>query len=288
MASSIRSCQINECKRSCRAMCLCCQQYLCLNHLNEHENLINSQIPLLTDQINSLSDQFNNNIEFEVSCFNDLNQWRENAHQTVEQFYQRKYEQYQEFIQMKRGKQKKEFNEMKINFNKLIQEQEATKEEIDSMKESIQFIEKDISELQHFHSIINPLIIDENLITIPIENHGTVHSKRTVIFPERSSAKSMKLSRWEVEKQSKGITDSMRINILNTISMLIDTHGPLKMEYISKDMKNWLNESYGKHWNVEIIDKNQYQYSHTIYPIEYLQVKETKLDWIIGIFKENV
>ncbi|CAF1544888.1 unnamed protein product [Adineta steineri] len=292
MASSISSCSINECKRSCRALCLCCQQYLCLDHLNEHDKIINAQLPLLTDQINSLYNQLNNEVVIQPSNLTDLNQWRENAHHTIEQFYERKRQQFDELIQGRRNNQKKELNEMKMKFNELIEKQEGTKEEIDFMKKSIEFIEKDVNDLHHIHININPLVINDNLISIPNEttnndNHLTTHQKRSVTSPDESSTKSMKLSRWKIEQQTSGITDSMRINVLNTMSSLIDTYGSLNMQKIIKDMKNWLNETYGKQWNVEIIDKHQKQSFQNIHTNEYLTVKETKLEWTIVIFKET-
>ena len=144
MASSTQHCAINDCKRPCRALCLCCDQYLCRDHLNEHDTLINAQIPLLMDQLNSLSDQFNRDDGSEFVFLKDIEQWRENAHRTVDQFYERKLQQRQQVIQIKRSKQKKEFDRMKLNFNELVQQQEATKQQIDSMKQSIEFFEHEL------------------------------------------------------------------------------------------------------------------------------------------------
>ncbi|CAF1116149.1 unnamed protein product [Adineta ricciae] len=284
MASSTQHCAINDCKRPCRALCLCCDQYLCRDHLNEHDTLINAQIPLLMDQINSLSDQFNHDDGSEFAFLKDLEQWRENAHRAVDQFYEKNLQQCQQIIEIKRNKQKKEFDQMKLNFNELVQQQDATKQQIDSMKQSIQFFEQSIKELPYFHLNINPLAIDDNLIILPTENHQNT----SFTFPnKRSSHTEDRSTRWEVEQQSRGITDSMKINILNTMSVLIDTHGPSSIGNLIKDMQNWLNESFGKHWIVQIIDQRQKHSSQTIYPIESLQVKETRLRWTIGIFKHK-
>ncbi|CAF1503392.1 unnamed protein product [Adineta steineri] len=291
MASSVRSCSIKECKRSCRALCLCCQHNLCLDHLNEHNKQVNAELPLLTDEINSLSHQLKNSIVIEQSCLTDLNQWRENAHHSIDEFYKRKREQFEELMQRRRNNQKKEFNEMKIKFKEIIKNQEGTQEEIDSIKKSIKFIEKDINELRHIHLNINQLLINDNLISIQNEttnndNHLRKQQKRGITSPDESSAKLMKSSRWEIERQPSGITDSMRIDVLSTFGNLIDTYGSSKMLKIVKDMKNWLNDTYEKQWNVEIFDKHQYQSSQNIYSNQYLIVKETKLEWTLVIFKE--
>jgi hypothetical protein len=99
---------------------MCCQQYLCREHLKEHDNLINDQLPILTDQINALSDQLNNSVLLESSCLTGLNQWREDAHRAVDQCYERKHRQFEELIQGRRDKQKKELDQMRVNFTELI------------------------------------------------------------------------------------------------------------------------------------------------------------------------
>ncbi|CAF1503418.1 unnamed protein product [Adineta steineri] len=287
MASSTSSCSFKECKRSCRALCLCCQQYLCIDHLNEHDRLINVQLEFSIDRVNSISEQFNNSVVIQPFNLTDLKQWCENAHHTIDEFYKRKREQFEELIQRRRNKQQQEFNEMKMKFKELIAKHDGTKEEIDSMEKSIEFIEKNIKDLHHILFDINQLVIDDNLISIQNETtNNDNHQKPCENFRDESSAKSMKSSRWKIEQQSSGITDSMRLNVLNTISNLIDTYGSSKMQEIIKDTKNWLHETHEKQWNVEIFDKHQYQSSQNIYSNQYLIVKETKLEWTLVIFKE--
>ncbi|CAF1564779.1 unnamed protein product, partial [Rotaria sordida] len=50
-------CAIDGCKRTSRALCHCCQQDLCIFHLNEHNDLLNSQLNPLVDEINTLGDR---------------------------------------------------------------------------------------------------------------------------------------------------------------------------------------------------------------------------------------
>ncbi|CAF3644828.1 unnamed protein product [Rotaria sp. Silwood1] len=169
MASSSRPCVVNQCKRPSRALCNCCQQYFCREHLKEHDDLMNAQLPSLADHINELSDQFNNGALLEPTGLTGLKQWREEAHKTVDQFYERKSRQFEQFIQERKDKQRKNLNQMRINMNELIQEQETTQEQINSMKESIQFLEQDIHNLQQVQFNISPLVINDNLIYIPQE-----------------------------------------------------------------------------------------------------------------------
>ncbi|CAF3013514.1 unnamed protein product [Rotaria sp. Silwood2] len=315
MASSSQPCAVSGCKRPSRALCNCCQQYLCRDHLKQHDDLIDAQLPLLADQINALSDQFNNSTLLESSGLTELKRWRDDAHKTVDQFYERKCGQFGQFVQEKQDKQRKELDRMRSNLNELIREQEATQIQIDSITESIRSLEKDVNNLQHVHFNINPLVIDDNLISIPQETtardllpvssshqtmqstsdkvasndkHLLAHQKRSTCFPDKSNPKSMKLTRWEIEEQATGITDAMRVNILNIISTSIDSHGTSEIQQIAKDIQNWLNETYGKSWTVEIGDARNYQPSYTRLGSRYLlKVQETRLGWTILIFKET-
>ncbi len=54
---SSQPCEICGPKRTSRALCNCCQQYLCRDHLKEHDDLLNDQIEPLVDNINQLADQ---------------------------------------------------------------------------------------------------------------------------------------------------------------------------------------------------------------------------------------
>ncbi|CAF3889040.1 unnamed protein product [Rotaria sp. Silwood1] len=169
MTSVSRPCVFSGCKRPSRALCICCQQCLCRDHLKEHYDLVNAQLPPLAHQINALSNQFNNGVLLESSELTELKQWREDAHKTVDQFYERKYRQFEQVIQERKDKQKKELDRMRSNVNELIQEQEATQDQIDIMTESIRSLERDVNNLEHVHFNINPLVIDDNLISVAQE-----------------------------------------------------------------------------------------------------------------------
>ncbi|CAF3991462.1 unnamed protein product [Adineta steineri] len=78
------------------------------------------------------------------------------------------------------------------------------------------------------------------------------YGKHWSVIIDNSSSESTKMAKWQIIEQAAGITDTMRINILNTLRISIDTHGSLKTFEICKDVNNWLDESYGKHWCVII------------------------------------
>jgi hypothetical protein len=49
-------CAIPKCERTVRGLCDCCKQKLCLQHLNEHNTLLISELNPLIDEINAVGD----------------------------------------------------------------------------------------------------------------------------------------------------------------------------------------------------------------------------------------
>jgi hypothetical protein len=52
-----QSCAVAKCIRASRGLCDCCTQYLCIQHLSEHNASLISQLNPLTDEINALGDR---------------------------------------------------------------------------------------------------------------------------------------------------------------------------------------------------------------------------------------
>jgi hypothetical protein len=92
--------------------------------------------------------------------------------------------------------------------------------------------------------------------------------------------------RWEISEQKSGITDAMRMNILSTINTAIDTYGSSEKYKIGKDIKAWLEATYGKKWVVVIGDAGKLQVNFSYYDNKCLQIRETNLNWWIDIFQQ--
>ncbi|UJR06760.1 hypothetical protein I4U23_011047 [Adineta vaga] len=60
------------------------------------------------------------------------------------------------------------------------------------------------------------------------------------------------MAKWQIRAHESGITDVMKINILNTLHTSIDTYGSSNKYEICKDVKNWLQKTYGNYWGVII------------------------------------
>ncbi|CAF3200870.1 unnamed protein product [Rotaria sp. Silwood2] len=100
-------------------------------------------------------------------------------------------------------------------------------------------------------------------------------------------SKPINMVKWEIVDQYAGITDTMRINILSTLSTSIDTRGSSNQFEICKDVRNWLNETYGSMWGVAIGPIDGYTCFSSYYESKYLTVKEKNLNWYIQIWKQT-
>ncbi|CAF2482844.1 unnamed protein product [Rotaria sp. Silwood2] len=163
-------CDIETCKRKSRALCHCCNKNLCPDHLKEHDDSINSQIHPLVDDINNLDNQLSalNVDEIIDKCRQKLDKWRHDSHKEIDRFYQEKYQELQKRCIERVGQKRKTIHQLKLNTNKLIQEQEATYDDISSLKSIINDIKRDIDQYEENGISVDvyPLIINNNLIYI--------------------------------------------------------------------------------------------------------------------------
>jgi hypothetical protein len=101
-----RSCTVPGCKHSSRAVCICCNQYLCIDHLKDHsDKQINSQLTSLNAEINILSDRFHHISLAEPYFLTTLDKWRSDAYRTIDRFYETQRRHFEQFIQENRDKQ---------------------------------------------------------------------------------------------------------------------------------------------------------------------------------------
>jgi hypothetical protein len=166
-------CAIDQCKRTSRALCHCCNQNICLLHLKEHYDKFVSELNPLTDEINLLDNRL---ITIDIKILTEksrqqLEQWRNECYQTIDRFFEEKYQELEELIIGKISKQKNELSLIRTILTKLIEEQEASQQEIDLLKTKISQLNENLKNIEHLsiHTTIHPLSIDNNTIEI-IEN----------------------------------------------------------------------------------------------------------------------
>ena len=161
---------LNEtCKRKSRALCYCCNKSLCPDHLKQHYDLPNSQLNCFVDEINTLADQLMVlDIEINDKSHKKLDKWRDDCYTMINHYYEQKHQELQQRYMERVQKYGKEIDQIKEKINDLIREEEATHEDIPTMKATINDIRRDIKQFEEKGIIvdIHPFIIDEDLIQI--------------------------------------------------------------------------------------------------------------------------
>ncbi|CAF5186462.1 unnamed protein product, partial [Rotaria magnacalcarata] len=167
-------CSVDECKRSSRAVCHCCQQNVCIPHLNEHNDVLNSQLNPLADEINILGDRLKTfNIEKHTcDCRQKLEQWRIDCHDKIELVFAEQCQELDRFVAEKLEKQEQEMARLKLRLAELIREQEATRQDIISLTANIHHLQNEMNKIEQtvIHMNIDPLVINKNSIRINEKN----------------------------------------------------------------------------------------------------------------------
>ena len=85
-------CNILSCKYISRALCYCCKQDLCIDHLKEHHELLNAKLLPLADEINTLANQLilSNLSNLINDSHEQLEQWRLNSYKIIDRVFENK------------------------------------------------------------------------------------------------------------------------------------------------------------------------------------------------------
>ncbi|CAF1272927.1 unnamed protein product, partial [Adineta steineri] len=163
-------CAISTCKRVSRALCYGCNQNFCREHMVEHDLSLNSQLNPLSDEINALGERLKSiNLENAIGISHKkLEQWRYDCHKTIDTFFEQKCLELDRCIAKRMEKQRAEISRMRTKMSELINEQEATHKDIDSLTVTVRDLEREIEKIEQtsFQVEIKSLVLDDSLIHI--------------------------------------------------------------------------------------------------------------------------
>ncbi|CAF3316517.1 unnamed protein product [Rotaria socialis] len=93
-------CSIEKCTLKSRALCDCCQQSLCLKHLNENNDVLVSKLNSLCAEINVLEDRFNTlRIETIIGASREkLERWHKHCREKIDLFFEKQLQEFDEII----------------------------------------------------------------------------------------------------------------------------------------------------------------------------------------------
>ncbi|CAF1140787.1 unnamed protein product [Rotaria sp. Silwood1] len=101
-------------------------------------------------------------------CRQKLDKWRHDCHTIIDRFYEEKCQELQQRCIEQIGQKRKKIHQLKLKTNELIQEQEATHDDIFSLIATINDIKRDVNQFEENGILVDvhPLIINQNLIYI--------------------------------------------------------------------------------------------------------------------------
>jgi len=180
-------CGVTDCQRISRALCHCCNQNLCRIHLNEHDDLLNQQLNPFADEINQLNDRLNH-IDVKTLVENaheQLNRWRIHAHRIIEEYFTEKQNKLNEYLNVKIHNQFEGINRLRMIINQLVQKQDTTINDLNSISMAIQSVRREITQIEYksFQLNISQLEIDDKLIQIEEEHMKEDFNLSTLIPP---------------------------------------------------------------------------------------------------------
>jgi hypothetical protein len=165
-----QTCAITPCNRTSRALCHCCQQNVCIVHLNEHNDILNSRLNPLVDIMNTLGSRIQS-IDIRKTfgnCRQKLEQWRLESHKKIDEFFEQKCQELDQIIVEKLNEQQEEMNKIKSRIDELLREQQVTRQDIYELSSIMDHLEREINNIDtkfveiHTH----PLTLENNSISI--------------------------------------------------------------------------------------------------------------------------
>ena len=192
-------CDVADCKRAARALCYCCNQNLCRLHLNEHDDILNSQLNPFVDEINLFNDRIKRiNIKNIVEHDHEqLEHWRRESYRLIDEYVSEKKSRLDQSMNTKVFNLSTKMSDLKTIVNQLIRKQDTTSDDLNSILLSIQHIRREISQLEYKSNniSINPLDIDHKLIQIESEYIKNDFNLSTFTSPIHATNRSVESSK---------------------------------------------------------------------------------------------
>jgi archaellum component FlaC len=193
-----QSCVFESCESTLGISCHCCDKTFCPDHLDEHYESIHNQLKPLVNEINALNNQIMTKTKEKLigDCLDKLNEWRDESYKTINSLYENKRQELEEHYSKQTDKQQKEIDQMQTKINKLIHEHDATEQDIQLFKSTIEIIKHQIKEIHQisFHINIRSLELDENFISI--EQIKSNQIDFTVLVPPYKTIDCSQDSQW--------------------------------------------------------------------------------------------
>ena len=187
MSSKAEVCLLCQSKRPSRALCNCCQTYLCLDHLREHEQLLHHQFEPLADRLNQMVEQFEHlNIDsFLRGNRDELDRWREESIESIEKIYQKKLKEIGEFYSRRLEELSRKTKEIQDELGQIVRNENGTNEHVRHFTQQLDDIERQRKHLEAKPLTLEfrPIQLDSSLIRVNLEQSRLPRSRAILTIP---------------------------------------------------------------------------------------------------------
>ncbi|UJR22966.1 hypothetical protein I4U23_025993 [Adineta vaga] len=165
-----QQCAVPKCHRQSRWLCDCCQENLCLQHINEHNAALISQLNPLAEEINILDDRLKSiHTQHAIGdCRRKLEKWRDECYEKIDRFFEQKFQELDRLVHEKVAEQREKIARVQTKVAELIRAQETTRKDIVSLTATIRQLGRTIDKIEQtcFTVHTRPLIIDNALVIV--------------------------------------------------------------------------------------------------------------------------
>ncbi|CAF4844872.1 unnamed protein product [Rotaria sp. Silwood1] len=140
-------CSIDGCKRNFDTVCDHCQGQVCTKHYIEHIKLSNAELTSLSDELNLIINTIQQR-DLTHHVFEQIEQWREESHQCIDELCEEKKRQLKFEISQKIDNQIKKLRELGQEVNELIDEGDASFKQIENIKKNIEACRKQCKQIE--------------------------------------------------------------------------------------------------------------------------------------------
>ncbi|CAF1048618.1 unnamed protein product [Rotaria sp. Silwood1] len=165
-----KKCVIDKCRRIPRALCQCCKQDLCYQHLWKHNDLIISQLKSLRTGIHEVNHRFKtvNTQELIKNFDRQIKEWRIDCYVIIDRLFDQKRLEFHEYIHEKVGKQREHIDQLQKRIDELVEAEGGNQQEVELIKSNIHDLNEKIDKIEKaiFPITTLPLVVDEHIIQI--------------------------------------------------------------------------------------------------------------------------
>ena len=156
------------------------------DQLDECFEYVTNDMTTMTNEISHLFDQLNLISSVQSNCLIELEHWRKNAHQLIDQLFDKRKQDIEEFVRIERNKQEGQAIRLRDQTTQLIQQSVPKQGELLSIQNAIRSLQQQIKQFDLTRFIPSPLLLTDHS---PINQRKSVATNPSTALPTNRSIK---------------------------------------------------------------------------------------------------